>query len=230
MIFDALSFFASAVAAAVARWPSPGPGRTDHGPAWKSLVEGIAFIYHNATLAGVAVMGAVVAFFAAPVVVLLPVLAKTVLHQGPQGLGLLYGAAGFGAFLGAGILGLVKRIRWRGPLALAGAAVSGAGLMVVALTRHFWLVLVVLAGIGVMLGAASVLFQVFIQQLVPDDVRGRVFAALNTINTASQPVSLAAAGVLADRLSAPLVVFACGACIGLVSLAGLAISGIRDMD
>src|SRR5438445_12582903 len=89
-------------------------------------------------------------------------------------------------------------------------------MMLFALSRSFWLSVVLLLPVGyfIMLQMAS--SNTLIQAMVPDALRGRAMAVYSMMFMGLAPVGALLGGALADRLGAPMTV----AIGGLASVAG----------
>ena len=72
-----------------------------HGPALAHLIEGYRFARHTAPIRSLLLLLGLVSLVAMPYTVLMPVFADQILHGGARGLGILMGATGVGALLGA---------------------------------------------------------------------------------------------------------------------------------
>jgi MFS family permease len=139
---------------------------------------------------------------AAGVLALLPVFAKEVFDGGDVGFGLLMASRGVGALIGP-FLG--HRLSGRNHERLLGAigialAVFGFGYTAIAFAPTLWAVglLVLTAHLGG--GAQWVLSTYGLQRLVPDRIRGRIFAADYALITLSLGGSGLVASWLADAL------------------------------
>lgn len=137
-------------------------------------------------------------------VVLFVVFVAQVLHGDAAQTGLLRGVQAIGAIVAGLVLGTVGRAVAPGRL----TAYSGAGFgllclaiwnaPLVTLAAGLYIVLFVLVGapgVAMNTGLGSRL-----QQVVPDGVRGRVFAAMGVLFSAGQALGMVAAGLFADRL------------------------------
>src|SRR5712691_8697600 len=71
--------------------------------------------------------------------VMLPILAKDILHSGATGLGMLTAARSLGGVLGSGLLTALQPARHRGVLLLATLVLFGSGLVMLAHAPYFWL-------------------------------------------------------------------------------------------
>jgi MFS family permease len=199
---DVLTYSASITAVLLLR---PMPPRRDAGdPAttgWQAVKEGFAYLRGKRVLISTFLIDLDAMIFGMPRAVF-PVLALTVFHVGPQGLGLLYAAPAVGALAGALTAGWVGRVRHRGraviwAVVLWGAAITGFGLS----GGLFLLGLAFLA----FAGAADVISAVFrgtiLQLMVPDALRGRLSAINIMVVTGGPRLGDVEAGAVASLVS-----------------------------
>jgi len=104
------------------------------------------------------------------------------------------------------VLATRSGLRGLGRLVALSAAGFGTSLILFSYSRWFWLSLVFLlpAGFSMMLQMAST--NTLIQAMVPDRLRGRVMAVYSMMFMGMAPVGTLFAGIVADRLGAPLTV------------------------
>ena len=152
--------------------------------------------------------------------VLVPLLARDVLHEGAHGFGLLMAALGTGAVVGALALALVGRSR--PPLALlvgAGAAASAITLALAAI-RHFPAAFVLLA----LTGLAQIVFMAScnttLQVVVPDRLRGRIMSVYAFVFVGVTPIGSVFVGTVAEWFGASAA-YAAGGGLGLLSVLAL---------
>jgi FtsH-binding integral membrane protein len=86
------------------------------------MMEGSAFVNRTAPIRALLLLLGLVSLVGMPYVVLMPIFADQILHGGARGLGILMGATGVGALLGA--LTLAFRARGEGPGAVGGAGAA----------------------------------------------------------------------------------------------------------
>ncbi len=142
---------------------------------WRDLVGGFRFMFRTRLLLGAAVLD-MLAVLLGGATALLPVVAKDILHVGPQGFGWLRAAPSVGA-IGMALL-TAHLPPWRRAgrvLALAFAGFGGA-IIVFGLSRNFWLSLTALVLTGVFDNLNVVIRQTLVQLITPDQMRGRVTA------------------------------------------------------
>jgi MFS family permease len=141
----------------------------------REMIAGFFYVWHRRELRVSIMLIALCSAFGASYVTLLPAISRDVLHQGSEGLGILYGAVGGGALLGAYALARVPN-RHLFATPIAAAVVFGLSLIGLA-TSHWFLLSVFLllpTSFSLMLlgGSTSTL----LQTLAREDMRGRVVA------------------------------------------------------
>ncbi|PSR20135.1 MAG: hypothetical protein C7B45_16310 [Sulfobacillus acidophilus] len=126
----------------------------------------------------------------------LPVLVHSIFHEGARALGFLWSAFALGALSGT-LLWARLRPAWTLRIVVA-AIVSLWGLFSGALSiaPNFWVSAVLLALGGFSYAPYNILFSVWRQRLVPDELRGRVFGAINSVTGVGLPLGQALGGVL----------------------------------
>ena len=158
--------------------------------------------------------------------VVVPLVAKDVLHEGAHGFGLLMSSLGAGAVM-AGI-GLTLLRRGRPPLwsLAASAAILSAGTTSLALVGHFGTA----AALLVALGCVQILFSTgcntTLQLETPDALRGRVMGLYALANAGMTPFGSLLMGSLAERLGVRAAC-ALGGGSGLVAVVALVLIARR---
>jgi len=166
----------------------------------KELAEGVMFIVGRRDIFIVFVTISFLSLFGVPYSSFLPVIAEDVLQTGAEGLGRLGGAAGAGAFMAAMVIALKGTIRRR--FLYMSIAIMAASLSILALT--FSTVEMLSLGILVITGFGIVSFLAnannFIQQSVPDGMRGRVMSAYILVFLGMSPLGNMIIGSIADHI------------------------------
>ncbi len=147
--------------------------------------------------------------FASTYTALLPVFADRTLHGGPRAMGLLMGAAGAGALVGALALGLGRpqgTPRWVG----SAAVLFGGSLLAFSFSHSLPLsaLLMALVGCGFMIATATI--NTLIQMSVPDACRGRVMSLYTVMFLGMVPLGGLLVGRTAPFLSAQAAVALAG--------------------
>jgi MFS family permease len=149
--------------------------------------------------------------------VVLPILAKNVLHIGAAGLGMLTAARFLGGMVGSGILIALSPMRYRGPLLLTTLVCFGAGQVALAYAGAFWLAVLCVMGINMMAAAVDILHMALLQHSVANEQRGRAMGAW-VVGSGAAPVGHLEIGYLAGAAGAPLALLCNG--VALIVLAG----------
>ncbi len=181
------------------------PGEREEGQAdiFQGMKEGLVYTVRFLPIRYILLLMSLVCLMGMPYSILMPAFARDTLHGGPRTLGFLMAAAGFGALGGAFYLASRKSVRGLGKTLALAAALSGAGIIALSLSRSLKLSLPVLMVIGaatmVQFGSSNTI----LQTIVDDDKRGRVmsFFAMAWMGTA--PLGSLLAGVLAGVIGVP---------------------------
>jgi MFS family permease len=197
---------------------------------WEHIAEGFRFVNRTAPIRALLLLLGVVSLAGMPYVVLMPLFADKILHNGGQEfatligshdlgavrLGILMGAAGVGALLGALTLAVRSGVKGLGSWVSTCCAGFGISLMLFSFSKSFWPSVLLLLPVGyfIMLQMAS--SNTLIQVMVPDVLRGRVMAVYSMMFMGMAPIGALLGGALSDRLGAPLTV----AIGGLASVLG----------
>ena len=193
------------------------------GSPLEHVIEGFRFVRDTAPIRLLLFLLGLVSLVAMPYTVLMPVFADRILHGGARGLGILMGATGVGALLGALTLATKTGVQGLGRWVTFSCAGFSISLIAFALSRNFWLSTVLLVPVGFCMMLQMSSSNTLIQAMVPDELRGRVMSVYSMMFMGMGPFGALIAGVIADRLGAPLAVIM-GAVVGL---GGAVIFGMR---
>src|SRR6266404_6478056 len=196
--------------------------------AWEGVRQAVAFIRGDTRVWVLVVLVAVFSVFGFPFIVLMPVVARDVLHTDARGYGLLMAAVGVGAMLGA--LGLAlrgARVR-KGTVLLQGGAAFGVLLVLFAAVRSVGVARALLALAGCAMIVTTALANTMLQTLVPDELRGRVMAFYAFVFVGMAPLGAFQAGLVAEHTGAPHAIALGGAgCLIAVLLAAWRVPALR---
>ena len=184
----------------------------------RSLVEGYRYTLRTTPIRDLLILLAVVGVMGMPYMTLMPVFAAHVHRSGADALGMMFGAVGLGALIGALFLAQRKSIIGLGRVIVVAALGFGVGLIVFTVARVFWLSLLLLVGVGcgwMVLIAAS---NTALQTLADNEMRGRVMSLFSMMLVGMAPFGSLLAGWAADQVGAPLVVAIGG---GFCAVAGI---------
>jgi MFS family permease len=152
--------------------------------------------------------------------VVVPLVARDVLHEGAHGFGLLMTCLGVGAVVGSAALALMGR--GRAPVwLLAGAAlVDAVGLVVLGLSRRFGVdgALLALMGFAMIVFMAS--SNTTLQVTVPDALRGRLMGLYAFVFVGMNPFGALFIGSVAEKWGVPTACLT-GGSLGVAALLAL---------
>ena len=228
--FDALSFLLSAAAVVVAV-PGTRPARPDRDPRYLAeLKEGVSFLLADPLVKTIVFMVAATNFLdVASLSVLLPFYADRV-YASPVSLGLMMGASGGGAVLGALLFsahghklsrravytwGFVAVTLWYPVL----AAFPPLGIAVASMA---------LSGLGA--GPLNPIIDTVLYERIPESMRGRVLGAVKAFAWMAMPAGVLIGGVLLDRFGLRTMLLVWGGCYLAVTLSLRRNRAIKKMD
>ena len=184
----------------------------------RSLVHAFTYVREHDLLWALIMLTGVASFALMPYVALMPAVAGTDYAAAPETLGLLLGAAGFGAMLGNLSLatgGAVRKLPRK--IALATCA-SGVALLVFSFVPALGARLLLMAMLGWGYTVAMSACNIALQAVVQEDQRGRVAAIYIMALLGLPPLGALGAGVLAQHIGTALTLATGGL---LCALAGL---------
>jgi MFS family permease len=174
---------------------------------WKSLSEGISFVFKNKAMIGAMSLDLFSVFFGGAVA-LLPIFANEILKVGAQGLGIMRAMSSLGAVLTMLAMARFSPMGkpWRNLL----IAVTGFGCSIIcfALSRNFYLSLFFLFTEGAFDSISVIIRSTLVQVLTPDQMRGRVSAVNSMFIGSSNEIGAFESGTAAKLLgTVPSVIF-----------------------
>jgi MFS family permease len=216
---NGLSFVAVILALAAMR--TEGLPREREGTTVRQdIAAGVRYAVGTPLVALILSLLLVVSLFVINHNVLVPLLARNVLHEGAHGFGLLMAALGIGAVVGALALALLGKSRPGLPLLIAAAATAAALTLALAVVRHFPVAVVLLA----LTGLSQIVFMAScntaLQMVVPDRLRGRIMSLYAFVFVGVTPIGSFFVGSVAEWLGTPIA-YAAGGGLGLLSVLAL---------
>lgn len=164
-----------------------------------SLLAGLRFVWRTPLLLGAISLDLVAVLFGGAVA-LLPAFARSILHVGPVGLGVLRSAMAVGALAGAILLTRRSLGRNVGRKLVVTVAVFGASIIVFGISRSFALSVAALVVAGFADMISMNIRSTTIALVTPDEVRGRVTAVEMVFISGSNELGAFESGVAASLL------------------------------
>jgi MFS family permease len=191
-------------------YPAPAEG------IWVHIKEGLTFVRRRRWMVSMLVAIGVASFFGLSVLVLMPSIARDVLHRGPGAYWLLLGMMGGGAVMSAP---LVTYLGGRFPERnIVKACALGLGLSIIALSfsRTYWLSCLINVALGGSFLMMSASINTALQGKITREIRGRVMALYIMSMVGAFPIGGQVQGIIADRTSTPTALLVGGcACVAM---------------
>jgi MFS family permease len=167
------------------------------------LREGFNYVWQFTPIRALLLLMALLSLSGLPALtVLMPIFADFLggPGRGPQTLGMLMGASGFGALLGAIYLASRHSVVGLGRVISIAAFLFGGAIIAFSFSRHLALSLPIVStiGLGMLINFASA--NTLLQTLVDDDKRGRVMSFFSMAFVGMTPFGNLIAGTLASHL------------------------------
>jgi len=145
---------------------------------WTEMRQGWIYIRESAPILGVFLITIFVNVWAFPYMNLLPVFARDIFGQGPEGMGWLGAANGVGAFIGLGVIHLGRRKLSNEWLFISGSLVSSIGVVFFALSGTYELSLLMLFCSGLGQAGFNIMQSSIILVESSDEMRSRAMSGL----------------------------------------------------
>src|SRR5215468_5588514 len=188
----------------------------------QEILQGLGYAWATPLIMLILAYMLVTSLFVVNFGVVVPLVARDVLHEGAHGFGLLMTSLGVGAVVGSTALALMGR--GRAPVwLLAGAAlVDAVGLIVLGLSRSFGVTSALLAVMGFAMIVFMASSNTTLQITVPDALRGRLMGLYAFVFVGMNPFGALFIGVVAEKWGVPAACLAGGglgaACLLVLTL------------
>ena len=201
-LLNATSYLAVIIALLIMHLPPRQPKKRE-SHALQDLVTGFRYAFSFAPIRAILLLLSVASLTGMPYTVLMPVFAKTILQGGPNTLGLLMGAAGLGALVGAIALASRSTVIGLGKWMVGTIITLGIGLIAFSFSRVLLLSMgfMLLTGFGMI--SLMAISNTILQTIVDDDKRGRVMSFYTVSIMGMMPIGSLLYGSLAGSIGAP---------------------------
>jgi len=194
----------------------PSPPR---GKMLAQISEGLRYVLRTPDIALVMLLMAVIGTFGYNFTVLLPLIARYILHAGPIGFGTLTSAMAVGSLIAAFGIAYSGRVTRR--TLLTGAAGFSALLLCLALTSIWAVTIAVLVALGLFSIVFTTTANSRLQILTPPRLRGRVMSLYTMLFLGSTPIGSVVLGTLAEHQGVQVAVGEVAVICGLGTMGGL---------
>jgi MFS family permease len=227
---NALSFIAVIVSLRMVRFDEkktlqPAHSVKDRRAVWQDLIEGLRYVRRRRRVFMLIMISGMTSLFGAPYLSMIPVYARDIFHMGEDGNALLMGLSGAGAFVGALVLAYLGNFKYKGwsvlsgafgfALCLIGFALSPQVLREFSFSIQLTVALAFIFGMGFAIVSCVAVVNTLLQQLVTDEMRGRVMSMFILSFIGTMPIGNLIAGAAAERFGAPRTLAAGGLIIAV---------------
>lgn len=228
-LLDGFSYLA-VIAALVAMRVKPHATGKLHKHPIHEFKEGFRYAFGFAPIRTLLLVVALVSLMAMSQSTLMPLMADRVLGGRERVYGLLLCASGFGAFIGSIYLAWRRTVLGLGRVIAVGIFVFGAGMIAFAESRWMWLSMPLLTVMGAAMVVQFAACNTVLQTIVDDDKRGRVMSLFAMCFMGMSPFGALLAGIIADRIQAPLTLAVTGAgCVAAGILFSYRLPSLRPL-
>ena len=170
------------------------------------LKEGISFAWNALPIRNLLLLLGIYSLFGMSFTTLMPIFSDQILHKGAKGLGILMGASGIGAVVGALFLASREKVLGIKKIIALCSVVSSICIFIFAFSKIYLLSISLLTIIGfcsiiIISGSNTAM-----QAMSPDNLRGRVIGLFSMMFMGIFPLGSLTVGFLAHMLGAPIAV------------------------
>jgi MFS family permease len=190
----------------------PWEARRHRTSPWQGVVQVMRYMRDTPAVRSLMLMVTVYSILAAPLLALMPVVARDMFRLGAGGYGLLLSFLGVGGLCGAlGLAAVGYRVS-RTRLLMGASMVWPVLLIAFSFTRVPWVGYVLLLAIGCTMILNGAIANGLLQSIVPDALRGRIMAAYGLVVVGlAQVVGAFTGGVVAHVVGVSTSIFAAAA-------------------
>jgi predicted MFS family arabinose efflux permease len=204
---------------------APAHSVRDKRAVWQDLIEGLRYVRRRRRVFMLMMISGMTSLFGAPYLSMIPVYARDIFHMDESGNSLLMGVSGAGAFIGALVLAYLGNFKYKGwsvlsgafgfALCLIGFALSPQLLSGYSFSIQLGVALAFIFGMGFAIVSCVAVVNTLLQQLVTDEMRGRVMSMFILSFIGTMPIGNLIAGAAAERFGAPRTLAAGGLIIAI---------------
>lgn len=181
-----------------------------------NLVEGLRYAKQNRTIFADVCITIIMNFLLFPYMQMVPVLARDVLHVGPTLMGILQGAEGVGALIGALGLASLTSVRYHGRFFVIGSMIALVAMVFFSISSWYIVSFPLLFLMGLGTACFGTMQATIVMISASSEMRGRALGVIS-LAIGSGPLGSLALGAIADAIS-PVFAVRAHALIGLILL------------
>ncbi len=188
---------------------------------WRNFTEGMEYVWRRKEVLTQVLLYLLPIFITNSYTGVLPYFARNNLGVGPDLYGILNAAPGIGAVGATLMLASLVQVRRKGLFLLLAGIAQGVGLLLFAMSPYYVVCVLLLIVVGGTNTAFMTLNNTLIQEIISDEMRGRV-TSLREVSLGLGPSGSLVSGALAGMIGVPLALGFAGG-VSLVVLLGILI-------
>lgn len=208
-LINALSFCASLIALSRMRIAPLDRAKLEKS-FFLALVEGWQYAVRTSRIRSTLLLLALMSFSGRLYLVLLPVFAAEIIGGGARQLGIMNGAVGLGALVGAFCMAFMVTTKVLERIIMLSSFLLSAAVISFAWTTHLPLALIFLFAVGVSELMMKVSCNTLLQSLVTEEMRGRIMSLYTMAFRGTAPLGYIIGGILASYIGAPTTMMLSG--------------------
>lgn len=219
---DVLTFAASMISVLLVSIPQPRPKDRGNRPSlWADVVEGLRFLWAETSLRllVLVLMGVNIGVSAYSGLLIFHL--RHDLALDPTQAGLVFSAAGVASLVVAPVVPALARRFGRGAVVTGGLIVAGLVGPLIGFGRSLGVIAVAWGALAIAAGVVNVLLITLRQQIVPNELLGRVMSSSRFLARLAVPLAMWLAGLGGDAFGAPVILAAAGLFVLLVAAGGV---------
>jgi MFS family permease len=227
---DSLTFLVSAMTLALMSYTPPVRAAAQRAARsfGHELREGFVFIRHHAGLLANTVVTIAVALGLGASFPLTFFLAVEVLSDDPRAFGVFEAALAVGYLTGSlTVVWLAHRLPV-GRSIVVGLSLMGAGLILLSVPEQIWVAALVFALIGIANAVALISIDTYVQKVVPEEIRGRVWGSRFMLTQGAYALSVLGGAALAGVYDVRALFVVVGLLVSIPALIAFFVPALRD--
>lgn len=182
------------------------------------IKEGLCYFLHNRFLLALVAIFCLVNFFMTPIMMAIPIITTDILKGTALHMSLLELSLSLGAIITSAVLGTVNLSLSVRKVLTIDLFISGLIFLLISRLSSFYLLSVCLFIVGAGIGITNASVMTKVQEVIPEELKGRIFALATMSVMAITPLAFVLTGFISDLYGIMTVLFFNGTAFLLVSL------------
>lgn len=198
----------------------------------EQIKEGCSYLLNNPALGALLIIFCINNFFAAPLIMFIPLIVKFLLQYSVSWVAILEGSLALGALTATLLLSCLPGLN-RGNLyqkLFLSGLLMGTMILLLAWARNGLVVSLALLVFGLAMGWGGTMIQAVFQQIVPNEMKGRFFSLCSAACFAVMPLAFVFNGLVSQYFALPLVITANGIALMITPIAFLFIPRVAAVN